>query len=56
LQEYQVLVDESGPAGGRTYTFFAYIEAIEIGNENAGAVNFTSKLRVQGRAVRALVV
>jgi hypothetical protein len=55
-REFQVIYDETGAAGGETETFFAYVEELETSKQNAGAVKFTAKLKVQGAPARAALV
>ena len=54
-REFQVIYDETSVNGGETETFFAYIEELETSKQNAGAVKFTCKLKVQGAPTRAAV-
>ncbi len=55
LREFQVIYDETAILGGETETFFAYIEELETSKQNAGAVRFQAKLKVQGAITRAAV-
>ena len=52
-REFQVVYDETGANGGETETFFGYIEELETSKQNAGAVKFTAKIKVQGAPTRA---